>query len=239
MQAINAYKAQAPDSSLMKPGETPAQMATRMYAFAISRLLMAVAITDGFVYKADSLVRSDMPEADKLRQGMMRHYWRFTDRLATLTDAPQDFIDDLREKALKRMHRKMQALVNAIDKEFVRLGIGHHECCAVLCAYGNFITVAREAYQASVRPLGQVLIKSLPKYPMQALDVLDMSGEYANKIITLADPGHLGEGHKPNAAMTRLAESLLEKMASNEEFSRAANYALKGMKDSQNTKENK
>lgn len=235
---VSVYKEQAPDTSFIKPGETLEEFANRMYTYGISRLMMAAAITDGYVYQADDILRRDLSEADELRQGMMRHYWRFTDRLAQLVVAPEDYIDDMREKALKRLNRKMQALVNAIDKDFKKIGIEKHECCARVCAYINFCVVAKEAYKASVRPLGKVLQRSLPDYVIRALDVLDMSKDYANKILKVCDPNGLQEEHEANATILKFTEELLDKMCSQEEMERAASYA-KQCQEKLNKKGNK
>lgn len=230
VQALAAYRKQAVDTSLMNEGETLDGYASRMYAFGVWRMIMVSGITDWLVYRADDMLRREAAECEADREAMMHHYHLYEDRLHMLTEAPDDYIDDIRSKAYDRHSRKVEALVNAVDKEYRSLGIPHNGLCATLCVLENFVVVSQQAYRASVRPLGEVIRKQLPTHAEDALRRLERSGDAAGRLLLAIDKDRLGEGKKANETMTRLAMELLESVVSPAELNRAAAYANKELK---------
>lgn len=221
------------DVSAMEPGENYNHFVRRMYAHAVSSIMMVSALTDKYVYQADDLVRRDLPDQEYLREGMMRHYHRYEERLTTLTNAPADFIEDLREKALQRTRRKADALCNSITKEAKECGIEHSECYAALTSFTNFVFVAEECYRVAERPLGKVLARYMPDYAKRALDILEMAGDYAKKLIAVVDPEGKRKGEFASKKEQDLALALIESIMSEEERSKALAYAEKGLRKQQ------
>lgn len=225
VQAINAYKKQAVDTSLMDDGETLDHYATRLYSFGVWRMVMVAGITDWLAYRADDMLRSGMPGCGEDREAMMRHYHLYEDRLHMLTEAPDDYIDDIRSKAYDRHARKVVALVNAVTKEYRTLGVPHAEVCATLCVLENFVLVSQRAYRASVSPLGGTICRQLPTHAEDALRRLERCGDAVGRLLRAIDTEGLGEGRTANGTMTRLARELLESVVSPDELNRAAAYA--------------
>lgn len=230
VQAINAYKRQAVDTSLMDEGETLSHYATRLYAFGVWRMIMVSGITDWLAYRADDMLRQEARECEDNREAMMHHYHLYEDRLHMLTEAPDDYIDDIRSKAYDRHARKVVALVNAVTKEYRTLGVPHAEVCATLCVLENFVLVSQRAYRATVKPLGGTICRQLPTHAEDALRRLERCGDAVGRLLRAIDTEGLGEGRTANGTMTRLARELLESVVSPDELNRAAAYANSELK---------
>ena len=227
VQAINAYKRQAMDKSLMLEGETEQDYTHRMYALGVWRLILVSGIADWAVYKADDLLRAHLPALEADREAMMRHYGFFEDRMHMMTEAPDDYLDDVRYKSLERHSHKLNALLNAVRKEYATLGVPFPEVCATLCLFTNFVIVAREAYRTYVKVLGEAIVKQLPSYPEDALRRLERSGLAADRLIQAIDKERLSEGKAATDVIVKISKELLESIISAEELNRAAEYANK------------
>ena len=227
VQAINAYKRQAMDKSLMLEGETEQDYTHRMYALGVWRLILVSGIADWAVYKADDLLRAHLPALEADRKAMMRHYGFFEDRMHMITEAPDDYLDDVRYKSLERHSHKLNALLNAVRKEYATLGVPFPEVCATLCLFTNFVIVAREAYRTYVKVLGEAIVKQLPSYPEDALRRLERSGLAADRLIQAIDKERLSEGKAATDVIVKISKELLESIISAEELNRAAEYANK------------
>lgn len=233
VQAINAYKRQAMDKSLMLEGETEQEYIHRMYALGVWRLIIVSGIADWAVYKADDLLRTHLSALEADREAMMRHYGFFEDRMHMMTEAPDDYLDDVRYKSLERQRHRLDALFNAVRKEYATLGVPFPEVCATLCLFTNFVIVAKAAYRAYIKVLGEAIIKQLPTHPEDALRRLDRSGLAANRLLRAIDTERLGEDKAGTAVIVRMSKELLESIISAEELNRAAAYANKEYKKAQ------
>lgn len=227
IQAINAYKRQAIDTHLKQEGETMDEYVHRIYALGVWRLIMVSGITDWAVYKADDLLRGQRPDLERYREAMMRHYHFYEDRMHMLTEAPDDYLDDIRLKALQRHRRKVDALGNAVLKEYTHLGVPNPEVCTALCLFLNFIIVAEKSYRAYVELLGETIVKQLPSFPEDAIRRLERSGNAANRLIEAIDHEGLGTGKGGTKVTERIVQGLLESIVSTDELNRAAAYANK------------
>lgn len=227
IQAVNAYKRQAIDTHLKHDDETLEEYIDRIYALGVWRLIMVSGITDWAVYRADDLLREQRPDLEQDRAAMMRHYTFYEDRLHMLTNAPDDYLDDIRLKALQRHRRKVDALSNAVRKEYTHLGVPFAEVCTTLCLFTNFIVVAEKTYRAYVELLGEAIIKQLPTYPEDAIRRLERSGNAANRLIEAIDTQGLAAGRVGTKVTERIVQGLLDSIISAEELDRAAAYANK------------
>lgn len=227
VQAIADGKRKAIDRSMMLEGEDIQSYIHRMHALGVWRLVMVSGITDWAVYRADDLLRRELPGLDRDREAMMRHYHFYEDRLHMMTKAPDDYLDDIRLKACQRHRRKLEALLKAVCKEYARIGVPCPKACATLCIFTNFIIVAEEAYRAYVRILGDGVARQLPTFAEDAIRRLERSGAAAGRIIGEIDTGRRSSDMTATAVISRMAKGLLESIISPDELNRAAEYANK------------
>lgn len=231
VQAITAYRKQAVDKSLMEPGESLSNYASRLYAFGTWRVIMASGVTDKFVYDADSRLREETGEWEEDRAAMMHHYHLFEGRIhPLLVRTDEDYTSDMREKVCERNKRKMNALVNALTKEIAKAGVPHPGAMAVLSAYANFAYLTKDIYEASVKPLGEVIRKQLPTDARDALLRLERSAEAALRIMKRIDVGGKYGSVQTNERTKKFAYELFLNIVNPDELERAVKYANKEAK---------
>ena len=184
-------------------------------------------------------MRTYRPGLEQHREAMMRHYHYYEDRLHNMTNAPDDYMDDVRYKSLQRHRRKLDALFNAVYKEYDKMKVANPDICATLCLFTNFILVSTYAYRAYIKPLGEAIIKQLPTYAEDAIRRLERSGDAANRMLEAIDIDHIGEGRAATAMMSRISKGLLESIVSVDELNRAASYANKEYKRAEKETVNK
>lgn len=232
-QALQAYgkaKDLFIDETLLNKGETPEEFLNRMYRFGAWRVVMMAGLTDWAVYKADDMLRKDFPEVDEDREAMMRHYHFFEDRLLKITESPEDYILDIRQKAYERNSKKMEALLNGLRKEYERKEVPGADCCAMLGLFLNMAELASKVYKSSIKPLGTRLQAFLPTYIADALRRLERSESAADRILGQIDSEKRIFGCETNSNLIKLAHDLFLHVISPEELRVAAEYANKELR---------
>lgn len=230
LQAYNKEREKFIDESLLNEGETPEEFLNRMYRFGAWRVVMMAGLCDWAIYKADDMLRESYPTLVEDREAMMRHYHFYEERLLCITEAPEDYIADIRLKAYERNSRKMNALLNSLRKEYKSKGVPAEDICSMLGLFLNVAELTHKVYEVSIKPLGTRLQAFLPTYIADALRRLERSESAAERILEKIDKERIIFKCESNDTLLQLAHELFLNAISPDELEAAAKFANKELK---------